>query len=366
MNLRKRFGSASSAGALLKQRPDAWLPNFCDSKTVLMLMLTAQVVAAIAVLAPSFAPLQVGFWATLGPASVLAHWLALTSSAALCLATPILNRLKPGIAAAAAIALVAGNAFACSWLSFQGLRVMYPEDQQLPSSFLLRVTGLSILVAMVALRYMYVQHQWQHQVQANARVQVQALTARIRPHFLFNTLNTATTLISIDAERAERVLVDLSELFRAALNAGDEPIRLEEELALAQGYLAIEQLRLGPRLKVDYQLDDAPLDFRLPPLLLQPLVENAVYHGIQPRVDGGTVTLSCKTSKNQLILQVHNPRAEAARGTERGHGLAHANISARLRYAFPASATQKNAALEIIETAHDYTARLVLPLQSGN
>ena len=362
MNLGTRFGSASSAGTRVSQRADAWLPDFCDAKTVLMLMLTAQVVAAIAVLAPSFAPLQVGFWATLGPASVLAHWLALTSSAALCLATPLLNRLQPGIAAVSAIALVACNAFACSWLSFQGLRLMYPEDQQLPSSFLLRVTGLSILVAMIALRYMYVQHQWQRQVQANARVQVQALTARIRPHFLFNTLNTATTLISIDAERAERVLVDLSELFRAALKAGDEPITLFEELELAKGYLAIEQLRLGPRLKVVYHLDDAPFNFRLPPLLLQPLVENAVYHGIQPRVDGGTVTVSAKIQQNRLILAVHNPKAEAAGGTERGNGLAHANISARLRYAFPATATQYYAELEIIETAHDYTAQLSLPL----
>ncbi len=364
MNQQPRNGSATLATAKI-QRSDAWLPDFCDAKTVLMLMLTAQVVAAVAVLAPSFTPVQVGFWATLGPASVLAHWLALTSSAALCLATPLLNRLQVGVAAAAAIVLVACNAFACSWLSFQGLRMMYPEDQQLPNSFLLRVTGLSILVAMIALRYMYMQHQWQRQVQANARVQVQALTARIRPHFLFNTLNTATSLISIDADRAERVLVDLSELFRAALKAGDEPISLAEELELAKGYLAIEQLRLGARLQVVYQLSEAPLDFRLPPLLLQPLVENAVYHGIQPRVDGGTVTLSCKTSKSQLILTVHNPKAEAAHEPARGHGLAHANISARLRYAFPASATQKHAALEIIETAHDYTAQLVLPLQSG-
>jgi two-component system, LytTR family, sensor histidine kinase AlgZ len=355
-------GSASRAALSRSPGTEAWLPNFCDAKTVLMLMLTAQVVAAIAVLAPSFTPVQVGFWATLGPASVLAHWLALTSSAALCLATPLLNRMAAGIAAAAAIALVACNAFTCSWLSFQGLRLMYPEDQQLPSSFLLRVTGLSILVTMIALRYMYMQHQWQRQVQANARVQVQALTARIRPHFLFNTLNTATTLISIDAERAERVLVDLSELFRAALKAGDEPITLSEELDLAKGYLAIEQLRLGPRLKVVYHLDDAPLNFRLPPLLLQPLVENAVYHGIQPRVDGGTVTVSAKVQRNRLTLSVHNPKAEAAAGAERGNGLAHANISARLRYAFPADATQHYAKLEIIETAHDYTAQLSLPL----
>ena len=365
MNQQPQNHSASPRTAAKIQRQDAWLPDFCDAKTVLMLMLTAQVVAAVAVLAPSFAPVQVGFWATLGPASVLAHWLALTCSAALCLATPLLNRLSAGIAALAAIVLVACNAFACSWLSFQGLRIMYPEDQQLPDSFLLRVTGLSILVAMIALRYMYMQHRWQRQIQANARVQVQALTARIRPHFLFNTLNTATSLISIDTERAERVLVDLSELFRAALKAGDEPISLAEELDLAKGYLAIEQLRLGARLLVVYQLDDAPLDFRLPPLLLQPLVENAVYHGIQPRVDGGTVTLSCKILQNQLVLAVHNPKAEAALDAARGHGLAHANISARLRYAFPASATQKHAALEIIETAHDYTAQLVLPLYSG-
>jgi two-component system, LytTR family, sensor histidine kinase AlgZ len=344
----------------------AWLPNFCEANAVLMLMFAAQLVASIAVLAPSFAVAELGFWSVIGPASVMAQWLALTSAAALCLARGLLARLRPAIAAGTALIFIAINAYVCSWLCFQGMRLMYPQDLALPSFFLLRVMALSVLVAAVALRYMYVQHQWQLQVQANARVQVQALTARIRPHFLFNTLNTATSLVQLDPQRAERVLLDLSELFRAALKSGDDAITLGEELALAQGYLAIEQIRLGPRLRVEIDIANAPLDYRLPPLLLQPLVENAVYHGIQPRLDGGTVTIRCEQSATHWILSVQNPKADHSNTSSAGHGVAHANIQARLRYAFPALSAAHAAGLEIEQSDLHYCAKLRLPIATSS
>ncbi len=323
-----------------------------------MLMAAAELIVVIALLAGNVS--ASGFWQRFAPASLLAQWLAVCVAFGLSLLTPRLANLSHAISALAALALVGIISFLCVLLAASAQSIISPADaQSLTPAFALRIAFVAVLVSAAALRYAYVQRQWALEVQANARVKVEALTARIRPHFLFNSMNTLAALIAIDAVRAEQVVEDLSELFRAALKAGEVDIPLEEEIALAQHYLRIEQLRLGERLRVEYDLVDLPAKLKVPSLLLQPLVENAVYHGIQPLAAGGTVRLSVKVAAATVKITVENPfdvRLDKAASTA-GNGIALANISARLRLAFGERANLQTHALD-----GRYVAILTLPL----
>src|SRR5690606_5465417 len=153
-----------------------------------------------------------------------------------------------------------------------GLHLTMPREYQ--AVFVGGVAALAAIITAAALRYFYVQQQWAEQVQAKADAEVRALQARIRPHFLFNSMNSIASLVRRDPATAERAIEDLSDLFRAALGAGQGPATLDEEIILAERFLAIEKLRLGDRLKVDWQReDDLPLTLSMPRLILQPLVE---------------------------------------------------------------------------------------------
>ena len=160
------------------------------------------------------------------------------------------------------------------------------------------------------------------------------LQARIRPHFLFNTLNSAVALVRAEPAKAEALLEDLSDLFRHALMEQGTTSTMEEEITLAQRYLDIEQVRFGDRMRVQWQLDPAANLSKLPPLLLQPLVENAVKHGIEPCARGGTLRISTEMRNRRVILQITNTVPDTADGESlatRGHGIALANVRERLR-----------------------------------
>ena len=354
------------SGDLSPKHP--WLPSFLTPGALLMLMAAAEVIVLIALLAGNAS--AAGFWQRFAPASLLALWIAVCVAFALSMLAPKLANKASAISALAALALVGAITFLCVLLAAGAQSIISPaEAQTLTPAFASRISLVAVLVSAAALRYAYVQRQWALEVQANARVKVEALTARIRPHFLFNSMNTLASLIAIDPLRAEQVVEDLSELFRAALKAGEVDITLEEELALAKHYLRIEQLRLGARLHVEYELQDVPLPglpvpglplkLKMPALLLQPLVENAVYHGIQPLAAGGTVRLSACVEGGLLKITVENPfdaRLSNA-ASKSGNGMALAYIAARLRLAFGARANLQTHALD-----GRYVAILTLPV----
>jgi two-component system sensor histidine kinase AlgZ len=150
----------------------------------------------------------------------------------------------------------------------------------------------------------------------------------VQPHFLFNTLNTAIALVRVDPTRAEEVLEDLSELFRAALGALEGDSTLGEEIRLARLYLAIEGMRFGKRLEVEWDVEDAIADARVPPLLLQPLVENAVRHGVEPNDEGGRVQIRARLRNGRAWVQVVNTVGAAAAP---GHGIGLVSSRERLR-----------------------------------
>ena len=169
---------------------------------------------------------------------------------------------------------------------------------------------------------------------ADATARLEELQSRIRPHFLFNTLNSAIALVRKQPAQAETLLEDLAELFRQALADPGESVTLADEIALAQRYLAIEQVRFGERLRVRWDLDAAASHARLPPLLLQPLVENAVKHGVEPSADGASLRIRTERRAGLVVIEVTNtlpPLRWADEPLPRGHGIALANVRERLR-----------------------------------
>jgi two-component system sensor histidine kinase AlgZ len=167
------------------------------------------------------------------------------------------------------------------------------------------------------------------QMPADTAARLSELQARIRPHFLFNTLNSAIALVRQDPARAEAILEDLSDLFRHALMDPGQSVTLAEEVTLARRYLDIEQVRFGERLQVEWALDDSAGQARLPALLLQPLVENAVKHGVEPSATGAQVKVSTQRRSGTVVIKVTNT-VPAGQG-RRGHGVAQDNVRDRLR-----------------------------------
>lgn len=185
-----------------------------------------------------------------------------------------------------------------------------------------------------------------------------ALNARIRPHFLFNSINAVLSLIRQEPRRAEAALESLAELFRAALRDPREFLPLSDEIALGRQYLELERLRLGDRLRVKWEMADVPLDMSLPPLMLQPLLENAVYHGIEPAPDGGEIRIAFARQGRELAITVANAKAPGA-GHGGGNRIALENIRERLALYYDLEAR-----LEVDDRPEDYQVRITLPCQT--
>ena len=216
--------------------------------------------------------------------------------------------------------------------------ILFPREYW---PFLLRNEGICVIVAAMLLRYFYITHEWQRHVRAEARARIEALQARIRPHFLFNSLNTIASLTRSDPPRAEEAVEDLADLFRATLRDSHSPLRLKEEFELTRVYQRIEEARLGDRLMVRWDVADLPMRAFVPGLTIQPLLENAIYHGIEPLDRGGTVTVSGRVVAGNIEIVVTNPVAPARGGDHErpGNRIALDNIRQRLALAYDQAAT---------------------------
>jgi two-component system sensor histidine kinase AlgZ len=194
------------------------------------------------------------------------------------------------------------------------------------------------LVAVVFFRYLEIRARWRLELIAQAEARVQALQARIRPHFLFNSLNTIASLIPDDPASAETATLDLADIFRGSMRRADQLISLSDELELARQYLDMERRRLGERLEVDWRVDELPAGAAVLPLMLQPLLENAVAHGIQALHQGGKIAVYGRTEGDQVVITIGNPLAPEDSNAG-GHGMAIRNIRERLSLAFGSRAS---------------------------
>jgi two-component system sensor histidine kinase AlgZ len=228
----------------------------------------------------------------------------------------------------------------------------------LVQSTLARTLLYAALVTGLVLFYLHLHTRAYSPALAEARLQ--ALQARIRPHFLFNSLNAVLALIRRDPRRAERALEDLADLFRALMSDGRHLVRLADEIALIERYAAIEQLRLGDRLRLSWELDNAPVDALLPPLILQPLLENAIYHGVEPGTGVGDVLVRVERREERVLARIENPFHEAEAARRSGNHMALDNIRERLMLFFDAEARLESR----VEGAR-YLVEIEIPYRSG-
>ncbi|NKI35231.1 histidine kinase [Wenzhouxiangella sp. XN79A] len=309
------------------------LPDFCQPQAVLLVVLLGLLLALLLTLAGTgFST----FWLRLGIHAVFIEGVALFACLLLCTARSVLSTLPDAVAYLAIFVVIQLIVVAASLLGIALSPTMIVISDESPGLLVLRNVLIASIASLVFLRFLILHRQWQRQVQAEASARLAALQARIRPHFLFNALNTIASLIGTRPQQAEEAVLDLSDLLRSGLTESSEH-RLERELELVRGYLRIEALRLGERLTVDWRIaDDAPLQARLPALLIQPLVENAVVHGISRLPDGGrlTVIVDAPRRRHWRVI-IENPVAsERPVRADQGHRMALENVRKRLALAF--------------------------------
>ncbi|MDX1461294.1 MAG: histidine kinase [Xanthomonadales bacterium] len=334
-------------------------PSFCQWRMLLAIVVVAQL-----------SVLLMGLGRTQG---ISWQWLSLVSSYALCLA--LFCAMTVCIIRAWVQRLSSRDAWLVSWLAALLAAFSFSYATGVIGSvlgagpgryglapFMLKSVIAVGLVHAALLRYLFIRSQWKAELIAQADARVQALQARIRPHFLFNSLNTIASLVTDNPRAAERATEDLADLFRGSMRRADSLIPLAEELALARKYLDMEQRRLGDRLEVTWDVESLPGEISVQPLLLQPLLENAVAHGIQPRVDGGTVKVIGKSGPDQVIITISNEIPDTAVEVSRpdDHGMALVNIRRRLELAHG-----DRASLLTSQDDTHYYAVLTLPAADG-
>lgn len=338
---------APSDGTFRGAGDSFYLPNFCASRAAVAIVVIVELTAIVLSIARSG---TADFWSELARSSLFLLWVGLISAALLCMLRPALARLGVARGSAAVLvlltAVVAGISLGVGALGhgrlLAGAAVLFPRRL---APFVLRNTAIGFVITAVALRYFYVTDQWRRNIEMRAAARVHALQARIRPHFLFNSMNTIAALTRSAPPQAEQAVQDLADLFRASLADPRQTITLADELEIARTYQRIEQLRLGKRLEVAWDIDALPADARVPGLLLQPLLENAIYHGIEPRAAGGTVSIRGERSGELISVVVRNPLA-VPNGPRQGNHLALENIRERLLLLYGERALVKAGAFE--------------------
>ncbi|EIK97279.1 alginate biosynthesis protein AlgZ/FimS [Pseudomonas sp. M47T1] len=320
-----------------RAQQEFFLPVLCEAQALLVLVMLAELLVMVLVLAEPMAP---GFdWSRLALTSLFVQWIVLLSAAVLCGLRPWLSGLHAGVAGGLCCAIVVGLTLLATALT-DYFHLVPRLTEAVDFSFseftrYLRHALIALIMSALLLRYFYLQSQWRLQQQAELQARLEALQARIKPHFLFNTLNSIASLVAVDAVRAEQAVLDLSDLFRATLGKVGTLVTWEEELALSKRYLRIEQYRLGERLQLDWRINTIPDDLPIPQLTLQPLLENALVHGVAPRVEGGVIRVEADYKGGEFILCVSNPYDEAAHPqVSGGTHQALSNIGARLAALF--------------------------------
>ena len=225
--------------------------------------------------------------------------------------------------------------------------------------FLGQFMGIAVIVNALYLRYFYIQYHWRKNIKSEARAQMQALQSRIRPHFFFNCMNTIASLTRKQPKSAEIAIEDLAELFRVSLRDAKRLFTLDEEFSLCQRYLHIESHRLGKRLQLKWEIDALPKDAKLPALTLQPLLENAIYHGIETLPEGGLIQIIGYYQNSNIIIKITNPLAPNSDMHQHvGNQIAQDNIQLRLNACFNNKST-----LSIEKTEKLYSVQVKFPYQ---
>lgn len=309
--------------------PGVYPPSFCTWKH----LVTVVIITEVSVLLIGIGRGRTFDWSWIVITSGYAQWMALFCASGVCFLSSWTHRLSPNgawIGNGLVVILLAAIYSQAAWLLSGDLGL---REEGSGDMFVLNSILAVALVTAAFFRYLLIRTRWRAQLMAQSEARVQALQARIRPHFLFNSLNTIASLIPVDPESAEAATVDLADIFRGSMRRADRLISLKEELHLARLYLDMERRRLGERLTVVWRVEELPPRAAVLPLMLQPLLENAVGHGVQPRPGGGEITVYGRAESDNIVITIGNPVPPA--GVDRpGHGIALDNIRERLQLAF--------------------------------
>jgi len=340
----------------METQSTGFLPNFCAIRMVFAVVVTAELLAIVLTLASAAWPER--FWEGLGLHSLYIQWVALSSTGLLCVLGPFLRRLGHtwgGVLAWCLILIVTAV------VSMLAVRYSGAHSRtQAGHWFLIKGLAVSAIVSALVLRYLYEQFRERQRELAEANARLDALQARIRPHFLFNSMNTIAGLTRKDPALAEEVVQDLSDLFRASLSDPARSVTLQDEFDLARAYLQIEAQRLGDRLRVTWDIHHVPMDSHVPPLLLQPLLENAVYHGVEPSSHGGDILVAGRFRRNRVNLSVRNSIPSDGTSEREGNRMALRNLRDRLAATFGG-----DSGLVVSEVEGDYQVRLHFPYRGA-
>lgn len=341
----------SSRSIKQNARPDE-LPNFRTLGVMLRILLISNALALLQAI------LMAGAWTDVAQhimqIATLLTPVLLASLLLLWAAQPWLSRLSYWHGALAVTALVIALTLSVYYF---GIKIYMPLDRADSYFEMVQYVLLSMIVCGILLLYFRLRSKVLSRAVNEARLQV--LRARIRPHFLFNTLNAVLGIVRAQPKQAETALENMADLFRMAMSDARDLVPLGREIQLSKQYLALEQLRMGERLRVDWQMQDVPDDVLIPPLLLQPLLENAVYHGIESLPQGGSIQILLRRNGDELHLKVENPYAVRADAPHRGNKVALRNIRERLDLLFDVEARYQ------VESGKDfYRVEIIFPYMS--
>ena len=308
---------------------DSFLPDLCRGQGLLAVVVISELLALLITVADSGLPYF--DWVKLAKVSLLSLWIALLSAVVLCFANRFLSEMHHVAAAFTSFLLILLVTLFCGatsetvmwWYSAPLVNREYNVWNVF--EYLL----LAAIPAGILLRYLYLQQQLRVRQRAELEARIQALQSRIRPHFLFNSMNMIASLIGSDPEKAERVVEDMSDLFRYALTDSQTLVPLREELSLCRRYMSLEKLRLGDRLSAKWEIGDYGEGVHIPCLTLQPVLENAIYHGIQLLQEGGEIFISVKRTNDRIEIVVSNPLHRALQ-QHKGNKMALNNVRQRL------------------------------------
>jgi two-component system sensor histidine kinase AlgZ len=326
--------SAAQTARQSAQRPSRTLPDFRSIGVVTRILLSANAAGAVAALLRSQGATEaldhfVRIAVTLEPALI-------ATVIALYAASPLLARLPYWAGLGVAVALAAVFAALMGVVTVPLMEAFTLQDaDRVAASAAWNALYAALLAGALAAYFDLRQRAFSP---ALSEARLQALQARIRPHFLFNCLNAVLNLIRRDPKRAEAALEDLAELFRSVMADNRNLVTLADEMALTRQYLQLEALRLGDRLAVEWSVEPNLDDVLVPPMLLQPLVENAVYHGIEPGLAPGTIAIVVKRDRDRLLLELVNPYHPDHQHRQ-GNRMALANIAERLALHFDVEAS---------------------------
>ena len=310
-----------------------WLPDLCNPLALLRLILLAVLITLVLTLLRQG---TAGFSVeNLGVMFLYAVWVVYISAAGLCFICRYFGNLSVPASAMLSVFWLFLAATVCALVGHQVLLNFFLQPQISLMALWAETVLTTVILGALVLRFLFVHHQLQMQQQRLMQAQFDALQARIRPHFLFNSLNSIATLVGVDPRRAEDALLNLSDILRATLGEA-KTVTIQHELDVCRKYLEIEALRMGDRLKIDMDIDNSLCELKLPPLCLQPLMENAVLHGLQKRPEGGCLSVKIdRDSAGAVRILIENPLPENFDGHSSGARSALVNIGTRLESFFP-------------------------------